>query len=493
MITLLKHLRNYLSAGLIGALIGLISFPLLTRALSVEDYGLLGLVTATVTVFASFSKMGLQNSVLRFYSDAKVKNRQEVLNLLNTVAGAIVLFSIVGLGLWLASIVYVIPYIHKSYDLTKLFLIAAAIVPIKVAHSLLSNLLMADQRSGVVGTVSVSEKIFRLICLAVFVYSIGLSAESTLFVIVASELIFIIILFYQCQPYLKGVRPIIQFATLTPLLAYGVPAMMGELAWVLLQTGDRYVIQAYLGAVPLGHYAAVANICMYLEWVLILSLQSAVVPHYLKLYAEQGREKTLSFLNNLFDLYVVISIGVFVVFCVVAPKLVILLAGERYRDGLVVIPWFAAGYILVGAITIAGAGVFIDKRTKILVKWTIIAFIVNLILNFLAVPSYGLIAAAVSTFVAMGVRSIGVYRDASKTLRVTMPWRSLFFSVGCVVPAYIAGSLVHIGNLFVDFLLAGAITGLVYFGLMLAVNPAARTMCLGLYLKFVSKSSVQGS
>lgn len=472
----IKHFRNYASAGLLGALLGLVSFPLLTRSLSVEDYGLLGLVTATVTVFVSFAKLGLQSAMLRFFSEARAKGSSALHELLSNVATAVLLLSTIGLLFWLCYSYFVVPMMNGTTLLVKLFLIGAALVPIKIIHSLVNNVLQADQRSGLLSTVSVSEKLFKLLCMVAIVLSVGLSSERVLIILVVSEFIFLTILLYQVRSYLSNLKLTVRFSTLSPLIAYGVPAMIAELTAVLLETGDRYVIQAYLGSEPLGQYAAAVNICMYLEWVLILSLQSAIVPHYVKLYEEQGRQATLTFLNNAFELYVAVAMGVFVVFCIAAPQLVILLAGEKYRDGLLVIPWFAGAYVLVGAICIAAAGVFIDKRTGLLVKWTIIAFVVNLILNLVSIPQYGLIAAAIATFVAMCIRSIGVYTDAVKTLPVAMPWKTLGLAVACVLPAYYLGSLVSTGVVFIDLFLTSAVTGIVYGSAMLGFSPRQRKM-----------------
>lgn len=486
---MIRHFRNYLSAGLLGALLGLVSFPLLTRSLSVEDYGLLGLVSATVTIFVSFAKLGLQSAVLRFFSEARVKGASALNELLNNVAGAVLLLSTIGLVLWLSYSYFVVPLMNGPSMMVKLFLIGAALVPIKIIHSLTNNILQADQRSGLLSTVSVSEKLFKLLCMMAIVLSVGLSSERVLVIMVLSEFVFLTILLYHCRTYLSNLKPTIRYPTISPLIAYGVPAMLAELTAVLLETGDRYVIQAYLGSEPLGQYAAAVNICMYLEWVLILSLQSAIVPHYVKLYEEQGREATIKFLNGALDLYVAVAVGVFVVFCIAAPQLVILLAGEKYRDGLLVIPWFAAGYVLVGAICIAAAGVYIDKRTALLVKWTVIAFIVNLILNLVAIPRYGLIAAAVATLIAMCIRCIGVYKDAAKTLPVSMPWRTLGLASVCAIPAYYLGNLVSTGNAFVDLLLASTVTGIIYGSAMLIFNPVQREMLFGILLDRVGSQS----
>jgi len=468
-------------------MLGLLSFSLLTRSLSVEDYGLLGLVSATVTIFVSFAKLGLQSALLRFFSEARAKSASNLNDLLSNVAAAALLLCTVGVVLWLLYSLGMVPLINGTPMLLKLFLIGTALVPLKIIHSLVNNMLQADQRSGIVSTLSVGEKLFRLLCMLAVVMSVGLSSERALYVIVASELIFIVILLQQSSAYLKPLKPTLQISTLKPLIAYGVPVMLAELTAVLLETSDRYVIQAFLGSEPLGQYAAAVNICMYLEWVLILSMQSAIVPHYVKLHEEQGRTATLSFLNSALDVYAAVSIGVFVVFCIAAPQLVLFLAGDKYRYGLIVIPWFAAGYVLVGAICIASAGVFIDKRTGLLVKWTAMALVVNLVLNFIAIPKYGIIAAAMATFLAMCIRSIGVYTDAIKTFPVAMPWKTLAMAIACAIPAYYLGSSVDTGVTIIDLFLASAVAGLVYGATLLGLNSTLRTMLVDRATQWLAK------
>lgn len=473
-----RHLRNYLSAGLIGSLLGLVSFPLMTRSLSVEDYGLLGLVSATVTIFVSFAKLGLQNAIIRFFSEARNRGAPAFQKLLDNIAGISVLLSVVGVLLWWLYAQLVIPLIDDTPLLRWLFLLATALIPLKVIQSLLANLLQADERSGTLSTVTVFEKVFRLLCMIGIVLSVGLSSERALIVIIISEALLLMVLLYCCGRYLSSTRMNLNWAVLTPLVAYGFPAMIGELTAVLLETGDRYVIQGFLGSESLGQYAAAVNICMYLEWVLILALQSAIVPHYVKLYEEQGRAATIAFLNKSFEIYVAVALGVFVVFCVAAPDLIIILAGEKYRGGLVVIPWFAAAYVLVGAISIAAAGVFIDKRTILLVKWTGAAFVINMILNIMTVPHFGLTAAAIATFIAMSIRTLGVRYDACKTLPVDIPWKALTQSVACAIPALLLGYWVNSGSLLIDLFASATVSGVIYIALILTINPYMRNTVL---------------
>ena len=64
---LLRHSSHYL-AGLLGAMaLGFVSFPIFTRVFSVADYGTIDFVQKILLVLIAVSKMGTQNSALRFY------------------------------------------------------------------------------------------------------------------------------------------------------------------------------------------------------------------------------------------------------------------------------------------------------------------------------------------------------------------------------------------------------------------------------------------
>ncbi|MEM7379024.1 MAG: oligosaccharide flippase family protein, partial [Pseudomonadota bacterium] len=337
---MLKHFRNYASAGLIGSLIGLVTFPLLTRNLSVDAYGWLGLVSVTVTVFIGIGKLGMQTAMLRFFGEARAQGKRQLADLMGTMAGATLLLASASLALWLLYTVFVVPVLPDGRTAVPLFYVAAALVPIKVVFSIASSVLKADQRSGVLGTVTIIEKALKLSFIVLIVTALGVSSEKVMASTVVVELITLVLVLYIGRQYLRDAQPHLSRSRMKPLIAFGLPAMTAELITVLLETGDRYVVQAYLGSVELGHYSAAVNICLYLEFVLILSLQSAIVPHYVQLFEERGREATLAFLNTTLRYYFAIALGIFAVFSATAPVLLILLAGERYEPGVVVIIWF---------------------------------------------------------------------------------------------------------------------------------------------------------
>lgn len=73
---LLQHSSHYLSGILISLAVGFISFPIFTRAFSVSEYGTIDLIAKVLLLLTALSKMGLQQSALRFYDGSAFSSDQ---------------------------------------------------------------------------------------------------------------------------------------------------------------------------------------------------------------------------------------------------------------------------------------------------------------------------------------------------------------------------------------------------------------------------------
>lgn len=471
-----KHFRNYASAGLIGSLLGLISFPLLARSLSVGDYGLLGLVTSTLTVFVAIGKLGLQHALVRFFAAEQERGEHYLRLMLSTITACFLVMSILSAGLWLLSSAFILPLISDSSGATTLFFAATLLVPIKMFSSGVQNLLRANENSAINSVAVVVEKLLRLALIVICLFSIGLDAVSVVSISIVSELILFVILFHSAWPFLKHVRPSLQVANLSPLIAFGLPSMAGELTGLLLEIGDRYVIEAYLGAQTLGLYAAAYNMSMYLEWILIVALQSAMIPHYVRLYERHGEEATSQFISNTLRYYVLAGFGIMAAFCAVAPELLSILAGDRYIAGHHIVPWVVGAILLSGGTHLFAAGCYVHKKPIILVKWTLVAFVINVALNIMTVPHYGLIAAAVSTFVCYVIRSLGLYIESNKLLSISLDWSAVAKSVTSGVIAWFAAHNVESQSVLFSVFLKGSIASAVYIACMQILSADFRQL-----------------
>ncbi len=67
------HVSNYAWAEGAVAVAGLLSFPILTRLLSVADYGTMNLVASVLGLTVALGKMGVQHAALRMWPEVQAR------------------------------------------------------------------------------------------------------------------------------------------------------------------------------------------------------------------------------------------------------------------------------------------------------------------------------------------------------------------------------------------------------------------------------------
>jgi len=451
---LLLHLSQYSLGSLLTAVAGLVSFPFLTRIFSVSDYGLMNLVSATLTALVAVGKFGLQHSVVRFGSSihggSAERNGEEVVS--TVVLGMAAMGTLVAV-VWLAVVPHLTLVWSGDARLRILLGLVSALVVIQVVDSALTNLLRAQQRSGFLTTYQVVKKYVGLgLMIAALLlirrdlyvfYSAQIALEA------AGALVLGVVLFRKGSGLPRPTLAGFSMPLLKEMLRYGVPMMLGwELSGIILSLGDRYVIQTLLGPGPLGSYAAAYNLCQYVEVVLLTPWSLAIMPIYVRLWEEGGEGPTRTFLERSLHYYILLGIPVVAGMAAVGPELLTVLASDKYRSGASIIPAVVAGLVFGGAVPIVGAGVFIQKRTWLVARSVFLCALLNLGLNVVWVPAFGIRGAAIATLVAYAALLGLMMRTGSKQLPIRMPWGVVVRASGAaavmlavVTPLELGGSL----------------------------------------------------
>ena len=83
-----------------------------------------------------------------------------------------------------------------------------------------------------------------------------------------------------------------------------------------------------------------------------------------------------------------------------ADEILILLASSKYEGARGLLPYLAAPIVLHGAITIYTAGLYIHKKTSLILYFTLGAGALNVLLNLVFVPRMGMVGAAIATLIS---------------------------------------------------------------------------------------------
>jgi len=473
---LIQHLRNYASAGLLSALVALITFPILTRNLSVADYGIVGLITSSVTLFIAVGKLGMQHAVIRFFAQVTNANIAFSVRQMNsTVSAVFLVLAALATVLFLFTGFKILPEFLQYENISSLFLMASAIVFVRILGSGIMNFLRAQQRSAEVAIAQSLARFLNLTLILAVVFVTVLEPFSVITCLFLAELAGVCYVAYQYRSDFQFSYAGISGELAKAMLLYGMPLMILESLSLVLRLSDRYLIEAMLGVDELGQYSASYNLTSYLDIIILAAVLQAVRPAYMQIWESQGAEKTSEFLSRCFHLYMVVGIPFVVMFSITSPYLLSFLAGPKYAIGTVIIPYIAMSFWLEGALTLLAAGLYIFKNTKVLMFCSLAATIINLGLNLLLIPRFGITGAAAVTVFSYCVFMVAVTVMAFRHVSFSVQWKAPMIVSSVSVIVFLMMGRIDFGDHLFNFLVKGSAGTLILLLAMWMVVPELRT------------------
>lgn len=472
---LLVHASNYTWGSLLVTLAGFISFPIFTRLFSVDEYGLMSLVSATLMLLTGVAKLGLQHSIVRFHAELRAGKRA----LSERAYYSTVLLGMGGIGAGVAlawSVVSQFVPAHWWGDprVPPLLLLTSGLVFVRVIDSALVNILRAQQRSAVFSTYNVARKYVGLAIIlgTVFYVLPGLSGfyVGTIVAEVLAVTVLLALLLRR-QPIAPAeFSPVL----LRSMLVFGVPMIAYELGGLVLSVGDRYVIQNMLGPAALGAYAAAYNLCEYVQMIVVASFGQALIPMYTRLWEEKGEHETRRFIEQALHYYIVLAAAVIAGLAAIGTDVLTLLASEKFSAGAVVIPWVIAGMVVDGSLPIFGAGLFIHKQTRVIMGLVLASAAFNIALNVALIPSLHIVGAAIATLASYFFLAACVMVLGTRRLPVSMPWLHLAKCALLAVAMYAVVANIDAGHGLPGLLVRIAAGAATYAVLVLTFDRRAR-------------------
>jgi O-antigen/teichoic acid export membrane protein len=478
---LLVQASHYGLSSLFTMIAGLVSFPLLTRVFSVADYGVMSVVAATISVAVALGKVGVQHSILRYHSEIVAgKSRFTVPELTSTTFFGMLATGVGAMAVLVAGTQLIPASLLGDARLRAFFAIASFLILVQVVESALINTLRAGQKTAAFMKYTVGKKYLTLgfIIFALFVISRTLTAFY--FASVLSEALALTVLLYVLFRDPSQPRP--QTASFSrplylELLAFGIPMMIGyEMSGIVLAVGDRYVIDALIGEAPLGIYAAAYNLCQYVQAIAILSVGQAIMPIYMQMWAERGRDATAAFISQSLSRYMIFGMPVIAGLAAVGPQLLPALASEKYASAAQVLPWVIAGMVIDGTNAMVGAGLFIHRKTRVIMAIILSCAIFNIVLNLILVPRMGILGSAVATLASYAFAALALATAGRRLLPVALPFGTMLRAGAAAAIMYLAVVRITVAHGMVAVGIKATAGALIYGALIILIDRDARML-----------------
>jgi O-antigen/teichoic acid export membrane protein len=409
----------YMLFQVIGSGLSLITFPLLTRVLSVEDYGNLALVNATLAIVLAFAKSGISTSFIRLCPEYKSTSNESAVYS-SSLFGAI---STSGIVLIIYSVVVFFMRESLGNNLSKIFYITGLLIIPRNVLILVSSWFRAEGKVVILSSFNLIDRL-GTVTLGLIFYVLYHNELVDFFkgVIFVEYIISLMILIYFFKNRLLKFRSV-SFDVLKKLIFYGFPLIFYEISSLVNDYSDRFLIKYFLGSSDLGIYSVGYNLSIAIVGMITAPLWMSIFPIYTKLWDSEGEEKTRIFLSLILKYYICLAVFIITIFSICSKELIVIIASNKYAEAAHIVPLVISSVMINGTYHITGAGFFLLKKTKILAGLTMIAACFNFILNLFFIPKFGIIGAAYSTLFSYMLLAVLVTRSANKLLK--LKWLSL--------------------------------------------------------------------
>jgi O-antigen/teichoic acid export membrane protein len=399
--SLLRQSFLYFGGTVLYSLAGLISFPLWTRALTTSEYGIYNLINISVFFLTSFSKSGLQHAAVRFFSEFAAKKRAESLvsfyttHVVGTFASSFLLNCIFVLVIGFSGAAF-----GEVDSLPVFFGLVCLLALVDSLSSILFAFLRVEQKAKQYTGWGFVDRYLGIGLSALLLYGFDLGLIGLLAGQLISSAAVVTILLVRL--FVNGNLSVraISIKYFKEALQYGVPMMPVESSRLILELGDRYLIQFFMGAASVGLYSVGYNITTYIRQFLAMPLNRAVTPVYLEIWERKGAADTKKFLETLLDYYLMAAIPLIFAISYFSEDIIRILASAKYVEVAGIVPIIIAPIILHGANGIFAAGLIIHKKVKTMMYLTLSSALMNMGLNLYLIPAMGLTGAAISTLCA---------------------------------------------------------------------------------------------
>lgn len=393
-----KHLKN--TGWLMLARVGSMFLKMLVTAVALTNYlgsgqnGILNYPLVFMTFFVAISGLGLDTFVTRQLLTDPANRR----NILGTAWGMRILSGLI-----------MIPLIFGTYFILQSFLahppaapveyiaIASLICVFQSVH-IIDNYFQAQAQGKSIMWVQVGANLLSTLIKAALILT---KAPLVAFIWMLSGDILILsvgyILVYQKQVGdLRLWRFDRQLAG--ELFKKSWPLAFSALFVTLYMKIDQLMIDAYLGKQALGIYSPAVNLSE--AWYFVpVAIVTSLFPAIMHIRASNP-QKYKQRLQNLYDLMVGISVAVALVTTLAAPWIFEFLYKPEFREGAQVLTIHIWAGVFIALNLANGQFLLAEGMTGLMLLRSLLGAMINIALNILWIPDFGMAGAAYATVVA---------------------------------------------------------------------------------------------
>jgi O-antigen/teichoic acid export membrane protein len=381
--------------------------PIYTSVLSQKDYGFIDLILTTISLVIPILTLQIADATLRFTLNKNYKTSDVFTNsiLVITLGGIIslIFYPILNnipvlnsylrefyLCLWTGMFFNVLTTFTRAID--KVYLVSLVNIFYTFLFAFFNIYFLVYLKLGIEGYF--------------LSYIIAYTASNIILIIKGR--------FHKYFVYNSRNRSLMM-----KMIVYSIPLIPNLLSWWVVNLSDRYIITYYLGLSATGIYTvsskipsiiSIANSILYQSWQL-----SAVEE-----YDSKDRDQFYTKIYNIYFMFIVLISSMVLVF----EKLIFkIIAGQNFFVAWEYAPMLIIGVVFSFLSTFFGVSYIVSHKTSGAFYTSVYGAVINLILNIVLIPKFGIQGAAFATMFSYFVMCVLRIRDSRRYFKIKLDYK----------------------------------------------------------------------
>jgi O-antigen/teichoic acid export membrane protein len=430
-----KHSAIYGVGAVVSRLLGVLLLPVVTRYLHRGQLGAVDTLIALSVVLVIVLRAGISMAFFRFYFDADdERGRVTVVRtsfwFTMTVATAALIVGVI-LSEQISRLLFSTP--HKADLVRAAFVLLWA----QMNYEQLTSLFRVEERSVEFVAATLANVVITVVSTILLVAvwhtgAVGVIAGNFTGTLVV---FFVLLAYRRFQLGLEFDRKLFR-----QMQRFGLPLVPSGLALWVVDLADRFLLLKLKGVAEVGLYSVGVRLSSALL-ILLIALRTAWPAFAYSIRDDNEAKRAYGFVLT----YVTYACcWLSLALSLLAPWLVRLLATPRFYAGARVVPLLVFGGTAFIAFNVMSIGIGRAKATQF--NWVVtgVAAVVNVALNFVLIPPYGMMGAAAATLVAYVIMFLGMTVRAQQVFPVPYQWRRVGLAAGTAVGLTVVGKSLHV-------------------------------------------------
>ena len=407
---------NYVIASSIAFAISIFTLPIYTRLLTPTDFGISLIFVILGKIVVGFVTFNLHFSTYRYYFELKDKWQE-----FRTLNSTNLMFLVVVFLLTLLLIFFSFP-LYNSFLFESKFnrdLVILSVISGFLDYFILyfTTLLTAELKSLQFAAITISNVLLNTLFSIYFMTDYNLTYMGRVYGIVLSQIIILLVLLFICKRTLSFN---FSYPSLKRSIRLTLP-MIPNMALGLSQNYlDKTILSYSKGAATLGNYSLGINFATVLKTIMD-SVEKAWSPFFFKKALESTEESKKEIVEKFFSLaFVYMTIGLGIIYF--SEEAIRILTTKAYFSAMYVVPLYVYFYLFAIFGYLSNAQLTIAEKIKFILPGAVISAVVNIALNFILIPQFGTIGAAISIAITGLISQICLFYYGMKFFPLPIKW-----------------------------------------------------------------------